>query len=82
MAEIDQQPPLAASFQIELGTAAWWELVQLPGVGETLARRIIESREKEGPFNEVEDLLRVRGVGRKNLEQIRPYLKLRPARVP
>lgn len=47
----------------------------LPNIGETLARRIVESREAEGPFAEVDDLQRVRGIGPRTLEQLRPYLR-------
>ena len=51
----------------------------LPGVGETLARRIVESRSEAGPFTELEALRRVRGIGPKTLERIRPYLRPVPS---
>ena len=37
-------------FQVDINTASWPELVQLPGVGRTLAERIVESRQRQGPF--------------------------------
>ena len=46
----------------------------LPGVGETLARRIVDSRQSAGPFLDHRDLLRVPGVGPVTLEAIQPYL--------
>lgn len=46
----------------------------LPGLGETLAKRIVASRESEGPFRDHDDLRRVRGIGPRTLERIRPYL--------
>jgi competence protein ComEA len=49
------------------------ELRQLPGVGQVLALRIVEEREKE-PFRKAEDLRRVRGIGVKTLEKMRSYL--------
>ena len=73
--EIDQAEPLTASFQVDINTADWPELMQLPGIGQTLARRIIESRQKAGPFVDQEDLRRVRGIGPKTFERIRPYLR-------
>ena len=50
------------------------ELAELPGVGETLARRIVEVRRERGPFADHEDLRRVRGIGPRTLERLRPYL--------
>jgi competence protein ComEA len=58
--------------------ADWPELSLLPGVGETLARRIVESRSKHGRFADLDDLRRVRGIGPKTLERIRPFLRPLP----
>ena len=52
----------------------WPEIIQLPGLGRVLAQRIITDREEHGPFHEVDDLVRVNGVGERTLERIRPYL--------
>lgn len=73
--EIDRATPQSVAFEVDLNTAAWPELSVLPNIGETLARRIVESREAEGPFTEVDDLQRVRGIGPRTLEQLRPYLR-------
>lgn len=72
--ELDRAPPLQAQFQVDINRADWPELVQLPGVGETLAMRIIESRRTEGPFRDHDDLRRVSGIGPKTLEGLRPHL--------
>ncbi len=72
--EFERADPLPYQFQVDLNSAPWQELVLLPGVGETLAMRIIESREAEGPFADTTDLLRVRGVGPATLDRLRPYL--------
>lgn len=55
----------------------------LPGIGPTLARRIVEERQK-APFKSVEDLRRVHGIGAKTLERLRPHVVVedRLARVP
>lgn len=76
--EFDAAPPLAAKFEVDVNSAGWPELAQLPEVGETLARRIVESRQTEGPFGELRDLRRVRGIGPKTLERMRPYLRPLP----
>ena len=78
LVEIDRAAPLRAEFQVDLNEADWPELVQLPGIGETLARRIVESRDRDGRFLDHEDLERVRGIGPKTLYRIRPYLRPMP----
>jgi len=77
--EIDRAEPLTARFEVDINSADWPELLQLPGIGPTLAQRIVESRGTRGPFANHDDLRRVRGIGPKTLEQIRPYLRLLPA---
>lgn len=76
--EIDRAPPLVIHFRVDINRAGWPELALLPGVGETLARRIIESRDREGLFEQHHDLLRVPGIGPVTLEQIAPYLLALP----
>jgi competence protein ComEA len=75
MVDIDTAEPLPATFQIDINSAAWTELMQLPEIGEALAKGIVESREQDGPFTSHDDLDRVRGIGPKTLERIRPYLR-------
>ena len=52
------------------------ELMQLEGMGETLASRVLTYREENGGFSSVDELLLVEGIGVKRLEQWRPYLVL------
>jgi competence protein ComEA len=73
--EIDRGSPRIVHFQVDINEADWPELTVLPGIGETLARRIVESRQIEGPFADVDQLQRVRGIGPKTLEQMRPFLR-------
>jgi competence protein ComEA len=75
LVEVEHAEPQAAVFDVDINTADWPELAQLPALGETLARRIVETREKNGPFRSPDDLRRVRGIGPKTLETIRPYLR-------
>jgi competence protein ComEA len=74
LVEIDRAAPLAAKFQVDVNQADWPELIQLPGVGMVLARRVIAERQLHGDFRSVDDLARVRGLGPRTLDRIRPYL--------
>jgi len=72
--EIERVNSSNVSFQLDINAAPWPELTLLPGVGETLARRIVAERHLNGRFAETEHLMRVEGIGPKTIEQIRPYL--------
>ncbi|MGW8257293.1 MAG: ComEA family DNA-binding protein [Thermoguttaceae bacterium] len=72
--EIDRAPKQEVRFQVDLNTAELPELIQLPGIGAKLGQRIIDSRKYERPFLKQDDLLRIRGIGAKKMERLRPYL--------
>jgi competence protein ComEA len=72
--EIDRASPLEARYLVDINSADWPELAELPDVGETLARRIVDSRAAAGAFKDHDDLRRVRGIGPLTLEKLRPYL--------
>lgn len=72
--EIDRAGPVPYSFMVDVNSADWPELAQLPDIGETLARRIVETRNARGGFRSQEDLLEVRGIGRITLSRIAPHL--------
>ena len=59
---------------INLNTATQDSLCTLPGIGETLARRIIAYRNANGPFLSVEELLNIEGIGAGKLEAILDYI--------
>lgn len=58
---------------LNVNSATIEQLQQLPGIGPTLSRRIIEWRQSM-PFRRIEDLRQVRGIGAKTLAKIRPYV--------
>jgi len=77
----DQQPTasvqtMAATNQqtatrININTASEKELEELPGIGRGLAERIVEHREKYGPFRRPEHLIMVRGISDKRFRALR-----------
>jgi competence protein ComEA len=59
---------------LNLNTATVEQFQRLPGVGRVLATRIVQFREKKGPFKRVEDLLAVPGMSERKWKALRPYL--------
>src|SRR5690349_2947732 len=53
--EIDHVGALGAQFKIDVNAADWPEFATLPDVGETLARRIVDYRTRNGPFQSLDD---------------------------
>jgi competence protein ComEA len=71
--------PAAAADKVEpidVNKAGVTELMSVPGIGKVMAQRIIDFREEHGPFSRVEDLLKVKGIGEKSLEKLKPYVKV------
>ena len=54
--------------KVNINTATVKELVKLKRIGQKVAERIIQYREKEGPFEKPEDIMNVKGVGMKIFE--------------
>lgn len=65
---------LPAEKSINLNKATKPELMSLPGIGEKTAENIIELRNQLTEFRKLEDLLRVKGIGSKKLDNIKKYL--------
>ncbi len=76
------QPPYTASAplssavaeKINLNTASRAELLQISGIGDVTADKILAYRDSHGGFHSLEELLQVDGIGEKKLEEWRPYL--------
>lgn len=74
----NKKPPLQP---VDINRASAAELKQVPGIGPALAETIVHMREKSGPFKKLEELLVIRGISHKRLEQMRAYLTVRPLTV-
>lgn len=62
--------------RLDINECSELQLMELPGIGEVLAQRIIDYREVNGPYSAVEDLMNVEGIGQKKLEAIEAYIKV------
>ncbi|HEX6625454.1 MAG TPA: helix-hairpin-helix domain-containing protein [Pyrinomonadaceae bacterium] len=63
-----------ATTPVSINLAPREELERLPGVGPALAARIVEHRERHGPFRRLEHLLLVRGISERRLRELRPFI--------
>jgi competence ComEA-like helix-hairpin-helix protein len=75
MLDAQKKPPAKP---IDINAATIKELEELPGVGPVTAQRIMDMRQKSGHFRRVEDLLAIRGISRKKLDELRPYVMVSP----
>ena len=64
---------------ININTANSDELQQVPGIGPATAEKILQMRKSYGAFKSVDDLLSIRGIGKKRLEKMRKYLTVSKA---
>lgn len=74
---VEHTLPQPVAFTIDINEADWPELTLLPGIGRTLAQRIVAFRREQGPFRSSDELLAVHGIGPKLLSNIQPHLDLR-----
>jgi competence protein ComEA len=75
MAHIEHKQDSEAPTQgvVNINTATAEQLALLPGVGPSRAEAIIQARERR-PFRAIQELIRVRGIGRATLDRLRPYI--------
>ena len=82
VAGANKKPPLKP---ININTANSEELQQVPGIGPATAEKILQMRKSYGVFKSVDDLLSIKGLGKKRLEKMRKYLtvsKIKPSPPP
>ncbi len=60
--------------KIDINSADQDTLIQVKGIGEKTAQSIIDYREKNGAFKDVEELMNVKGIGEKKLKKLKKYL--------
>jgi competence protein ComEA len=76
---LQQSPaPAARAATIDLNTASVADLEGLPGVGRRTAERIVEHRQKNGPFKKIEELMNIKGIGEKSFLKLKPLISVAP----
>ena len=75
-AEPRSSAPQPLPHAVNINTAPLEELQKIPHIGESLARRIVEHRETNGPFRRVEHLMLVAGISDKRFRKIRLLVRV------
>lgn len=57
--------------KVNINKATAEQLMEIKGIGESYANRILEYREKNGPFKKIEDIMQIKGIGTKLFESIK-----------
>ena len=65
----------AGTYAVNINSATAEELKELPGIGETLAARIVSFRQVNGPFRRVEHLMLVDGISEKKFRTVRSLIR-------
>ncbi len=60
--------------RVNLNTASVEQLTALPGVGQKLAERIVEHRQKSGAFRSTQELMSIKGIGEKNFSKLEAWV--------
>jgi competence protein ComEA len=76
MADEATSPEAATAAMVNINTASAEALTMLPGIGDVKAEAIVAWRDQHGPFEQVEQLLEVNGVGETTLESLRSQVQL------
>ena len=73
----DEKKEKANTIIVNINTAPQTELEQLPGIGASIATRIIDYRNKNGKFKAIEDIKNVTGIGENKYEKIKDLIKVK-----
>ncbi len=82
VASVQAGRPLGPGERLNPDLVSAKALTRLPGVGPTLAERIISDRDQRGPFRDLDGLMRVSGIGPATARKLKPYLRFSGFSVP
>ncbi len=62
--------------RVNINSANAKQIASLPGIGPKMAERIIAFRSQNGDFKQIEDLQRIKGIGKKVFDKIKPFIEI------
>jgi len=78
---VDPLPSLvkksAGGGPVDLNSATLHDLIGLPGIGAVMAQRIVDHRSAHGRFAKPEDLMQVKGIGKKTYQKLQPLIAVK-----
>lgn len=73
---LERRSSEAIAYTVDLNTANQRELINLPGIGPSLAQKIIDHRLRIKGFSSIEELDEIPGIGAKKLSKLQKYLQI------
>ncbi len=80
-----KQKPLTSNSQlspIDINNATVSDLTKLPGIGDKMANRIVDYRNKNGNFKTIEEIMNVKGINEKKYQRIKDYIVVKKTQAP
>ncbi len=80
-----KQKPLTSNSQlspIDINNATVSDLTKLPGIGDKMANRIVDYRNKNGNFKTIEEIMNVKGINEKKYQRIKDYIIVKKTQAP
>ena len=75
-AKADAGKTTGTAEKVNINKATVEQLMEIKGIGQSYAERIVEYREKNGPFEKIEDIMNVKGIGEKKFEAIKGLITI------
>ena len=76
--QVEPGPRETPAFRLDLNADPWPRFLLLEGIGETLARRIVQAREKRGGFSSLEEVMALPGIPDRPFEEARDWVTVGP----
>ncbi len=76
--DVDDVSSHVVPYRVQFSTATWQDLAQIPGIGEVLARRIVDARNRGCQLETLDDLRAVHGIGPQKLIELGNYIEFSP----
>ena len=77
LSKSDDIKPKISVKSLDVSTASKNDLMTLPKIGPVTAEKIIQYRDDFGPFKSIEDLLKIKGIGQKTLDQLKTFIQIK-----